>query len=1145
MLGAIIAVKDISKLREEQKELTESSEMYRSLFTSMRNSYALREIIYDDNGDPYDFKYLEVNPAFEKLSGKLREEVIGKTYTELFPKYESYWMDIYLEVAKTGISKNYDNWMDSINKYLRVHVFKLSKNLLGVIAIDLTERKKLEEELAREKELFKNLYSSMQNGYTLCEIIIGEEGLDFRYLEVNPAFEKLANIKREDLLNKRASEVFPKGKEMDDKGTEFLVRKFKEAAFNGKTERFDIYSSTVGRNLEVVIYGFGDGRFAVEYIDITDRKKLKQIAELERAKYYNLFDSMLDGFILLELVQNKDNEPIDFIVLEVNLAAERKTGFTKKEMIGRKVSEVLRDSDFLANETIEGLRGIYDGALGNSEKYEAKGYAEAFRKHIFFSAFIPQENQCAIIFRDFTEQKKLEDDIFKEKEQFRSLFENTLSGFAMKEIIFNCRGEPIDFICRLTNPAFLKIGGQIESEIIGVPASSYLEIDLDKGWPKSYLIHDYNEVVKTGEPIRKEYYSAYFGKYLDVSIAKMRDNIVAVSLNDISERKQAEEMLQWNLNILKQAQEIAKMGSWEYGNDDKNIWLSERARSIYGLDRDQKVTMDNFTEIIHEEDREDYENYISNLNFSKENTIDFTHKVVRENNEISHIHVRGIINRQSEEFTVLGVIQDVSELIETQQELSKREARFRTIINNTSDAITIYDKNLNIVYRSENIARLFGWTAEDFSGKGNFDLLHPEDKDSVANLLRDIIRKGPGARLEFEARIRHKNGKWKHIKNTAVNMLNDPYINGILINYYDITEIKQREKEILYLSTHEELTGLYNRSYYERNIDKFAKKKNLPLTVIMGDLNGLKLTNDMFGHKKGDQLLIEMGNILKQVCGEDAISIRFGGDEYCVFLYNTSQNEAEEIVNEIKAICEEHRQLSDNDLFSPSISLGIDTIIDDSKTLEEALRLAEDNMYKNKLFETKSVHSASSLIASIKAAMHEKSFETEEHSARLAIYSKKIGEQLNLTETELQELSLAAELHDIGKIGIDNSILTKPGKLNKEEWKLVKEHPAIGYRIAVASGELSGIAGYILSHHERWDGKGYPMGLSEKKIPLFSRIIAVVDAFDVMTNERPYRSKISKEEAAKELLRNAGTQFDPSIVQIFVDKVLEEIEISE
>ena len=190
-------------------------------------------------------------------------------------------------------------------------------------------------------------------------------------------------------------------------------------------------------------------------------------------------------------------------------------------------------------------------------------------------------------------------------------------------------------------------------------------------------------------------------------------------------------------------------------------------------------------------------------------------------------------------------------------------------------------------------------------------------------------------------------------------------------------------------------------------------------------------------------------------------------------------------------------------------------------------------MYKRKLLERKSIHS--SIISSIKTTMFEKNHETEEHAERLIKLSKVLGEALSLTDEQLDEIELLSTLHDIGKMSIDDHILSKSGKLTDKEWSEIKKHPEAGYRIAQAAPGLKHIADYILCHHEHWDGSGYPQGLIGEATPLLSRIVAVVDAYDVMIHDRPYSKAMPKEAALAEITKNAGTQFDPVLVNKFIE----------
>jgi len=193
-------------------------------------------------------------------------------------------------------------------------------------------------------------------------------------------------------------------------------------------------------------------------------------------------------------------------------------------------------------------------------------------------------------------------------------------------------------------------------------------------------------------------------------------------------------------------------------------------------------------------------------------------------------------------------------------------------------------------------------------------------------------------------------------------------------------------------------------------------------------------------------------------------------------------------------------------------------------------------MYRRKLLDHQSIRST--LLTTIKELLFSKSNETMEHAERMTVLAKRLGEKIGLSEADMDALELMATLHDVGKIGISNHILSKPGALDELEWTEIRKHPEVGYRIALTIPELQNIAGYILCHHERWDGKGYPQGLIGEEIPYISRLISVIDAFDAMTEDRPYKKAISMEDAKNEILKNAGTQFDPAVAKVFVESVL-------
>jgi len=350
-----------------------------------------------------------------------------------------------------------------------------------------------------------------------------------------------------------------------------------------------------------------------------------------------------------------------------------------------------------------------------------------------------------------------------------------------------------------------------------------------------------------------------------------------------------------------------------------------------------------------------------------------------------------------------------------------------------------------------------------------------------------------------------------------------------IISLRNITDRKITEERLKYLSFHDKMTRLYNRAFFEEEMTRLDSSRRLPVSIIMGDADGLKFINDTFGYSEGDKLLVSIADALSRSCRKDDIIARWGGDEFAILLIDTDEGSALKVVSRIEEACNE---TIDNSI-PISISLGAAAKTDGSRSLKDIMRLAEDRMRRRKMLKTASVHSA--MIKSLKNTLHEKSHETKEHLDRLENLSREFGARIGLTSSQIDDLSLVAVLHDIGKITIADKILSKKSGLTAGEWDKMKKHSEIGFRIASAAPQIAPIAESILHHHEWWDGSGYPAGLKERKIPLLSRIISIIDAYDVMLNGRPYKEAMAENEVIEELIRCAGTQFDPRLVRDFIN----------
>ncbi len=482
---------------------------------------------------------------------------------------------------------------------------------------------------------------------------------------------------------------------------------------------------------------------------------------------------------------------------------------------------------------------------------------------------------------------------------------------------------------------------------------------------------------------------------------------------------------------------------------------------------------------------------------------------------------------------IVAIYNDVTHRMLVQEELFAEKEKLGVTLYSIGDAVITTDVAGRVEILNPVAEQLTGWTQEQAEGlplQAVFNIFNELTGEPAENPVQKVLKTGKVVGLANHTVLKAKDGTEYAISDSAAPITKaSGEIIGVVLVFQDVTEARKKQAAIEYLSFRDSLTALFNRAFLEKEFERLDDPKYFPLSLIMGDLDGLKLINDAFGHQVGDQVLVEIAAILQRSVRKTDLVGRWGGDEFLILLPQTPMVEALKICEQIKESVG-GAKIAETEL---GISLGCAAKTDPLEKRQETLRRAEDHMYKAKLLQAKSYRNV--VLTSIKNTLFEKSLETEEHGERLGRHCRAIGEILGLSGLHLAELEVFSMLHDIGKIGIDEQILQKPGPLTEEEWKIIKTHPEIGYRIASTVPELVNIADYILTHHERWDGKGYPRGLAKEEIPLLARILAVVDAFDAMTHDRIYRKALSKAEAKKELRRNAGTQFDPKIVEIFLN----------
>lgn len=376
----------------------------------------------------------------------------------------------------------------------------------------------------------------------------------------------------------------------------------------------------------------------------------------------------------------------------------------------------------------------------------------------------------------------------------------------------------------------------------------------------------------------------------------------------------------------------------------------------------------------------------------------------------------------------------------------------------------------------------------------------------------------------------------------------------VLSIYVDIE--REHSKDLKRLANVDELTGLFNHRYLQQQLTKVIKdseEKKENASLLFMDIDYFKNYNDINGHQHGDWVLKKIGIILKESIRENDIVARYGGEEFVAILPNTDKNTAIEIGEKIRKTIEDtyfYAQENQPDE-NMTISVGVSCYPENGKSKHELINAADDALYRAKFFNKNRVEAYYSVLdevddslyinekikKSLKAfisMINKKDKYTYGHTERVVIYSKWFAEFLGLSEEEKIDIKLAAYLHDIGKVELPEELLNKRTKLTDDEFSKIKEHPVVSAELIESMKPFERLTPVVKYHHERYDGRGYPDKLEGEKIPYLSRIITIADSFDAMTSHRPYNFRKSRDEAIEELRNNAGTQFDPALVEKFI-----------
>ncbi|MBV1758286.1 MAG: diguanylate cyclase [Dethiosulfatibacter sp.] len=539
-----------------------------------------------------------------------------------------------------------------------------------------------------------------------------------------------------------------------------------------------------------------------------------------------------------------------------------------------------------------------------------------------------------------------------------------------------------------------------------------------------------------------------------------------------------------------------------------------------------------------------------------------------------HYHIKVFSNKRnffvvllyniSEQLKIIEISKSFLENLDTDVDYNGINDHMRTLSNARYSVFNLFDENgLDFTTKAisgdnkvlERVFKFFGYNI--IGKRWSYDPIRAEkirlNTLTHFNRLRDltgeVINKTMIERLEqiYEIgqvaviKIMNKNrmigdftlimGKGEQLQRPTIVKLFASQT-GLFLEKKKVDEkLKKTNEQIAFMSYHDQLTGLYNRRFFEEEMRRLDTSRNLPISLIIMDVNGLKLTNDAFGHSAGDDLLKKIAETTQNHCREGEIIARTGGDEMAIILPGLDSHEIQPFAQRISKALEKHR----HGLIELSVAFGWATKKDPEEDIFSVFRSAEEHMYHNKLLESGKMHQKT-IDGILKTLFGQNKWE-ERHAQSVSHLAGKVGILLGLDKDRIEELKKAGLMHDIGKVAISENILNKKETLSDSEVAQIRRHPEVGYHILSSVSQFASISEYVLAHHERWDGTGYPKGLKADKIPLQSRIITLADAYDNMICDTPYRKSHSKEYAIEEIKKNSGSQFDPDIVEKFIKSI--------
>ena len=674
---------------------------------------------------------------------------------------------------------------------------------------------------------------------------------------------------------------------------------------------------------------------------------------------------------------------------------------------------------------------------------------------------------------------------------------------------------------------------------------------------ESPFYHAYHKALQERTPVEIEVgYPAYDGRWFENRIYPSEEGI-SIFIQEVTERRSSQERLRESERRLAEAESIAHLGNWEWNLQTGEVSWSQELRRMIGWSEEMPPpSYDTISRRVHPDDAFRVRREVARA-VKKGGEIDCENRVFCPDGREIIMHHRGHLVRDAAgaPWRVIAIAQDVTEQRKIEAALRESQANLRAILEATPASIIISRfSDGTILYVNPFARQLFGVAPDaDVSRHTCIEFYHnPADRAETVRLLSLCPYVPPR-----EVLAKHVDGTLIWVEG-SFQRLTYKGQDAMLATHHDITARKQAEAERERLlweaqerADRDPLTNLLNHRAFQKRLEAEAaraQREKQTLAVIMLDLDNFKFFNDVYGHAVGDEVLRLVAQRLEQVCRAYDTVARFGGDEFALLLPGVGHTLVAEVEARLRAEMNGlayRPDLQERDI-PITVSVGAALFPNEGQDWQEALQRADARLLRSKTggeAETeadrvrrymRSSLEGYSMLDALVTAVDNKDRYTRRHSEDVREYSLLIARELEMDAAALETIGVAALLHDVGKIGVPDAILRKPGRLTEAEFEAVKQHTLMGAALVSTVAGLESTLDAVRHHHEHWDGSGYPSGLKGQECPLIARLMAVADAFSAMTTDRPYRKALDYAQALAILEAGAGKQWDPECVEVFL-----------